>query len=62
MLFPGSPGENSLDASVPAELPVGVPVQYFCTDPNFMLFGPTSNMCNDQGMYGPAPECVQFGK
>jgi len=58
-MFPGNPGPNSLDANVPAILPVGVAVQYLCTDATtYTLFGITSNQCDDQGAFMPAPVCA----
>jgi len=48
---------NSLNANVPAVLPVGVAVDYMCTDPAFNLVGNPSNQCDGEGMYGPAPAC-----
>jgi len=58
-LFPGNPGANTLDAIVPSTLPIGVAVDYICTDANYAIMGdPTSNQCDVQGMYGPVATCV----
>ena len=55
--FPGDGGANNLDANVPAVLPIGVTVPYFCTgalQPN----GITENTCDIQGNYmTPIPTC-----
>jgi len=60
-MFPGDGGANGLDADVPAVLPVGMTVDYMCTNPTYMLTGtpPYNNECNDQGVYvNPTPTCV----
>jgi len=59
-LFPGSPfpGQNSLTANLPPILPIGYPVSYSCADNTFELVGAiTTNMCDDQGAYGPIGVC-----
>ena len=57
-LFPANPGPNSLDANVPAVLPVGVAIAYMCTDATYTLLGNPSNQCDDQGFYTAPPVCT----
>ena len=58
-MFPGNPGANTLSANVPGLLPVGMAVDYECTGITWEVFGnPTSNECDNQGMYGPVATCA----
>jgi len=57
-MFPNS-GTNSLSANVPATLSINTPVAYTCTDPVFTIMNPpTSNQCDETGMFGPEATCV----
>ena len=56
--FPGDGGANNLDATVPAVLPIGTTVAYFCTAAGLQPNGITENTCDNQGNYMiPVPTC-----